>query len=79
MPNLGQDYEERRESNMTMKPHPRIFTCGTRTVIQKGPHDFRVVCATCGSGGTQKFAEKEHANTAAVRTSAARCRSCGAA
>jgi len=55
----------------------RLLTCGTRKVVQRGPNDFRVVCATCDGGGTVKHATRESASRAAIRDSAKSCK-CGA-
>lgn len=55
----------------------RVFVCGTRAVVRKGLQDYRVVCATCGAGGTVKYAIPEDADRAAVRDSARAC-NCGA-
>lgn len=67
---------------MTPKTEPtaiaRLFTCGTRTVIERGPSDFRVLCATCEGGGTTKHTTRGEATRAAVRDSNKRCRKCGA-
>lgn len=60
------------------EPAPR-FVCGTRAVERRGPGDFRVVCATCGAGGTVKHATMDEATHAAVRDSNKPCRACGAA
>lgn len=63
----------------------RVFLCGGRAVIECGPQDFRVVCATCGAGGSRRFKVNndttpgaECAARAAVRDSGTACRSCGA-
>lgn len=40
--------------------------------------DYRVVCATCGGGGTVRHDNKTKANSAAVRDSGRPCRKCGA-
>jgi hypothetical protein len=53
------------------------FVCGTRAVIESGPHDFRVVCATCDGGGTVSYPTRTAANRAAIRDSARPCK-CGA-
>lgn len=61
------------------KIRARRFTlCGTRKVIQRGPADYRVVCATCEGGGTVPHRTPELAGAAAVRDSARRCTICGA-
>ena len=54
----------------------RVFVCGTRAVVEKGPYDYRVVCATCGHGGGTRYT-REAANAAAVRDSNRPC-PCGA-
>lgn len=56
----------------------RVFLCGTRKVIRRGPGDFRVVCATCDGGGTVKYSTSNAASSAAIRDSAKPCRVCGA-
>jgi len=59
----------------------RQLVCGTRAVVQKGPFDFRVVCATCDGGGTVRHKTKDAASRAAVRDSNKPCPckpSCGA-
>lgn len=53
------------------------FVCGTKAVI-KTPKDFRVVCATCGAGGTVPHITKESASKACVRDSNRPCSACGA-
>lgn len=56
------------------------FVCGTRAVVERGPKDFRVVCATCGAGGSVRFCERKMANHHAIRYSAYPCLApgCGA-
>ena len=57
------------------------FVCGTRAVVEVGPNDFRVVCATCNGGGSVRHDTRDSANGAAIRDSARPCpakRSCGA-
>lgn len=58
----------------------RVFTCGTRTVVERGdpPTAWRVICATCEAGGTVLHRTKEAAERAAVRDSNKPCSSCGA-
>jgi hypothetical protein len=56
---------------------PRLFTCGTRTVVAHGPFDWRAVCATCERGGRTPYRTLREAQKAAVRDSSRRCR-CGA-
>jgi RecJ-like exonuclease len=53
--------------------------CGTRRTEQRGIADYRVVCATCGAGGTVKHTRAENASRACVRDSARACKTCGAA
>jgi len=60
-------------------PEARVFVCGTRATLRRGPDEYRVVCATCGRGGTVRHDTREAANRAAVRDSARPCRACGAA
>ncbi len=57
---------------------PRVFVCGGRAVVRRGPDDFRVVCATCDAGGTVKHRTDAAAVSAAIRDSARGCRACGA-
>jgi hypothetical protein len=54
------------------------FVCGTKRVTQN-VGTYRVVCATCGAGGTVPHRTKEAATKAAVRDSMRACRACGAA
>lgn len=55
------------------------FVCGTRAVVRRGPHDFRVVCATCGGGGSRPYHTRSEASSAAVKSSARPCPvKCGA-
>ncbi len=56
------------------------FVCGTRRVVSAGPgtHEWRVVCATCGAGGTVLHPSRENATHACVRDSDKPCRACGA-
>jgi hypothetical protein len=56
----------------------RVFVCGTRAVVEKSSHDYRVVCATCDGGGTVPSHTKSAASAAAVRDSNKACRKCGA-
>jgi hypothetical protein len=63
---------------MLERPDFRPFTCGTRRAERHGPSDHRVVCATCGAGGSRQHATREEALTAAVRDSNKPCRACGA-
>lgn len=54
------------------------FTCGTRTVVyDHEKHCWRVVCATCGRGGTVPHGFHDDATKAAVRDSNKPC-PCGA-
>lgn len=52
--------------------------CGTRRSVQRGPGDYRTVCATCGAGGSVKHATMGAASNAAIRDSNKPCRACGA-
>lgn len=62
-----------------MERGERIFVCGTRTVIwDHASKVWRVVCATCGRGGTVPHRTKESAIDACVRDSNKSC-TCGAA
>lgn len=54
-----------------------IFVCGTRRVVSRGPGDWRIVCATCGCGGSTRYDRREDVTRAAVRMSGRPCR-CGA-
>jgi hypothetical protein len=57
------------------------FVCGIRRVKERGPEDFRVVCATCDGGGTIRHDTREQATSAAVRDSNKPCpcrQACGA-
>lgn len=58
----------------------RVFVCGTRATIclSSTVADYRVVCATCGAGGTIQYLTNAKANAAAVRDSNKPCRTCGA-
>ena len=56
----------------------RVFLCGTRAVVRIGLQNYRVVCATCGNGGSVRHAIPEDADRAAVRDSNRSCRACGA-
>jgi hypothetical protein len=56
----------------------RPFVCGTRRVERITVGDYRVVCATCGGGGTVRHDNREKACSAAVRDSNKACRKCGA-
>jgi len=58
--------------------YARDFVCGTRRAFRKGTGDFRVVCATCGAGGSTWHRTREAATSAAVRDSAKACKACGA-
>ncbi len=53
------------------------FVCGTKATVLRGI-TYRVVCATCGAGGTVPHDKREDANRCAVRDSDRACRSCGA-
>ncbi len=55
------------------------YAIGTRAIIQRGPNDYRVVCATCDAGGTVRHEWKKQAWDAACRDSNKPCRKCGAA
>jgi hypothetical protein len=55
------------------------FLCGTRKVIPgETVGTYRVVCASCGAGGTVSHPTIERATTACVRDSSRPCRACGA-
>ncbi len=53
-----------------------VFVCGTRAVVVDAA-SWRVVCATCGTGGSVRHTAKDDACKAAVRDSARECRTCG--
>lgn len=55
----------------------RRFVCGTRAVTGE-PQNWRVVCATCGAGGTVRHYERDAACAVCVRDSSKACRTCGA-
>lgn len=59
---------------MTYRP----MVCGTKRTEQRAPEDYRVVCATCGAGGSVRHKTHESASRAAIRDSAKPCRACGA-
>lgn len=62
-------------------PEPSAYwplVCGTRRTVMKKPGDYRVVCATCGAGGTVKYPTHQAAGQAAVANSARPCGTCGA-
>lgn len=63
---------------METKEEFRGTLCGTRRTVQRAPNDYRVVCATCGAGGTVLHRTAESASSAAVRDSNRPCRACGA-
>lgn len=52
------------------------FVCGTRSIEPAKP--LRVVCATCGAGGTVAHRTREEAAAACVRDSGRPCLTCGA-
>lgn len=56
----------------------RVFVCGTRAVKEQSDATYRVVCATCGAGGTVRHDTKDSATKAAVRDSNRACPVCGA-
>ena len=56
----------------------RIFVCGTRVVLERGPQNYRVVCATCHEGGKFRHITEDLAASACIRDSARSCRACGA-
>lgn len=60
---------------MTLK---RYLVIGTRAVIKKEDQTWRVVCATCGAGGTVPHRSEALAGHAAARDSNKPCRACGA-
>jgi hypothetical protein len=54
-----------------------IFLCGTKKVLMDEKGRFRVVCATCGAGGSVPHTKNE-ATKACVRDSIRKCANCGA-
>lgn len=56
----------------------RTFTVGTRAYGKVAPGDYRVVCATCGAGGTVAHRTLQSAGAAATRDSGKPCHKCGA-
>jgi len=67
-----------------MNVSTRMLLCGTRKVIAgpkpyEGRDTWRVVCATCGAGGSVRHATYDAAATACIRDSGRRCAACGAA
>ena len=54
-----------------------VFVCGTRAVYATPRGTFRVVCATCNLGTTERTT-LDSATAFAVRYSARRCYKCGA-
>jgi hypothetical protein len=54
------------------------YAVGTRAYGQVGPRDWRVVCATCGAGGTVRHETRESAGRVATRDSGKPCAACGA-
>lgn len=61
--------------------NPKVFTCGTRVVMYyplKNGDVWRVLCATCGAGGTVKHRTLDAATRACVRDSGKTCGRCGA-
>lgn len=58
----------------------RYYLCGTRAVIRPQERGaYRVVCATCGAGGSVPHTSLPQATKAATRDSGKRCQTCGAA
>jgi hypothetical protein len=53
-------------------------TIGTRRYFRYRPDDWRVVCATCGNGGSVIHKTREAAGHAAARDSGKVCKACGA-
>jgi hypothetical protein len=49
------------------------FVAGRRAVEQRGPMDFRVVCATCGEGGAVSYQRPRDAARIAFQESEQRC------
>jgi hypothetical protein len=64
-----------------MSEPERRFVCGTRAVPPRRPDGtYRIVCATCGGGGSTPYDTREAATSAAVKMSGrpCQCRGCGA-
>lgn len=60
-----------------MIPTGKRFVIGARAYFEKATGDWRVVCATCGGGGSVKHPTQESAGQAAARDSDKRCSICG--
>lgn len=56
----------------------RLSAIGTRAVWRDGPEDYRVRCATCAAGGSERHKSRALAGAAAARDSGRACRACGA-
>ncbi len=54
------------------------YAIGTRAIVRKAEHDYRVVCATCDAGGSKRYENHAQAFHAAAESSARKCRVCGA-
>jgi hypothetical protein len=55
------------------------FLCGTRRIVYDGKRcGFRVVCATCGAGGSRCHGDRSEAIRACMRDSGRACKKCGA-
>lgn len=65
-------------AQIAQDPECRPYSCGTRSVRKRAPSDFRVVCATCGEGGSLPFRTRAEALHHAVGTSYIPCPGCGA-
>lgn len=55
------------------KGKTRLSVCGTRAVVKLQEGNYRVVCATCGSGGSVHHSTQESASRAATRDSGRPC------
>lgn len=75
---LQVENDEQRDRREVVPASLKDFVCGTRRVVPAPGTGWRVVCATCGAGGSRFHRTRELATRAAVRDSARRCAACGA-
>ena len=54
-------------------PDYRPLVVGTKRTTRRGPTDYRVLCASCGYGGSTRYPTHEAAARAAIRYSAYPC------
>lgn len=67
------------DEKSTREASRRYFLCGTRAVIRPQERGaYRVVCATCGAGGSVPRMSLDRATEAATRDSGKPCNACGA-